>query len=187
MVSEVTFRGFRRALSCRLLLLAALLVGMPGSSQRAYGANPIKDKALQKECQRFTKQLTQEGWTVWGSTASLKAAANAYFQQLEQAAGEASPLEARAEEASANAAVRRAMNNAVVQYALLQESHIEGTTQTRIVTEGGGEDATSSNTFDASYRSSTAQRVKALKPALSLVRKLPNGRCEALLLYIIPN
>ena len=163
--------------------LLLLIVCFLSTTLSAYAGEPKLSKSTKREYQKTLKQMTEEGWTVWGKSLSLDKALMAHFIALERQGLEATTFESRGKAASANAAYRKASHNASVQMALLKGGSVEGGAETHI-TNKSGEVATSQTDFEASYRSSTAQNVNSLKPTISLCRE-QDGSTEILLLYVV--
>ena len=150
----------------------------------AHAGQPQLSKTTKREYQKVLKQLAQEGWSVWGKSQSLDKALMNHFLSIEQQGITSTTFESRGKAASANAAYRKAMHNAAVQYAQQKGSRVQGSAETHISSKTTGEETASQTDINASYHSSTDQNVDALKPSLSLTRE-SNGEEEILLLFVV--
>ena len=154
------------------------------SSPTAFAGDPPMSKPAKRNYQKTLRQLTQEGWAVWGKGQGLDKALKAHYLKLDNMGIEATTFESRGKAASANAAYRKAMHNASVQMAQLKGSHVEGGADIHITNTANGDEASSQTGIDASYRSTTQQNVNTLTPSVSLCRE-HDGDTEILLLFII--
>jgi hypothetical protein len=138
---------------------------------------------LRKECKKAVKQLKKDGWNVNGVSQSLESVMEAHYKTYEEAGRDAFVIEGNAQGKTVSVAVSRAMNNAARQYASMRESDIEGETSIEIANEVGDE-ATTHTKMDASYASSTRQKVRNFSPTVTLYRQM-NGVYEAKVLYVV--
>lgn len=166
----------------KLLFIACLLVSGAVKTNAADGDK--LSKGSQKECKKAVKRLKSENWTVSGGTKSIDQVMTEHFLALEQAGAGAFVIEGNGKARSANRAMNKAMTNAKSQYATMKESTVEGRTEVKVSNENSEEAATHA-TLDASYVSSTKQKVKEFTPTVMLYRQLSDDLFEARALYIV--
>lgn len=143
-------------------------------------------KSLKKECKKAVKLLKRDGWMVHGISKSIEETMTAHFLQLEKAGVTSMVIEGNGKGTSVNMAVSRAMNNASSQLATMKGSTVEGQTDMNISNEASSE-ATTHTTLNASYSSTTRQKLKNFKPTAVFYRKTDGNSYEARALYIVEN
>lgn len=135
-----------------------------------------EDIPTSKECRKICKQLEKEGWTVYGAGSSLEESLTKYYQRQE--AGHLYSIIGTGEAKNINVAIRKATNNASIQYASMKGVQVEGTEVSKIQTSTSEDTDSGSETFTSSYVSSVNQNVKSLKPYVILQRQLSNKKIE---------
>ena len=169
-------RCYFKAVLCLLLFCLPCLHVSAGGGDRL-------SSSFRKECKKSVKQLKKEGWTVNGVSQSLDNAMEAHYAVYEKAGKDAFVIEGHAQGKSLSVAVSKAMNDAARQYASMQESEIEGRTLIEMTNETSDEASTNTK-MNASYVSSTRQKVKAFTPTVTLYRQ-QNGNYEVKALYVV--
>ena len=167
---------------CYKFALCLLLFGLACLHVSATGGDRL-GSAYRKECKKAVKQLKKEGWSVNGVSQSLDNAMEAHYAVYEKVGKDGFVIEGHAQGKSLSVAVSKAMNDATRQYASMQESEIEGRTMIEMTNELSDEASTNTK-MDASYVSSTRQRVKAFTPTVTLYRQ-QNGNYEVKILYVV--
>ena len=135
-----------------------------------------EDIPTPKECKKICKQLEKEGWTVHGAGYSLEESLTKYYQRQE--ADHLYSIIGTGEAKNINVAIRKATNNASIQYASLKGVQVEGTEVSKIQTSTSEDADNGSETFSSSFVSSVNQNVKSLKPYIILKRQLTNKKIE---------
>ena len=136
------------------------------------------DKAYKKECKAVCSQLKKDGWKVYGSSQPLETAMSDYNRR--QDTENLLPIIGCGSAESINIALRKATNHAIVQYANMKGSHIQGRSTTEMHNTGGGVESSVSGSV-----TSVSQSVKALKQSFTLTRELPNKTIEARIYYLV--
>lgn len=170
----------KKLLNIRLTLIAILVFG----SISACLAEK-KDKNLQKECKKMSKQLKAEGWTVHGKAISIEEAMLQYYKELENADADAQTLISRAEAKNINQAMTKAQHHLKAQYASMLESKVSGEANIQVKNEASDSVVKSDVTFDSTYESSVNKKINAIKPNLILTRKKDNGNVEIQMYMIV--
>ena len=143
------------------------------------------DKQYRKESKKAAEQLNKEGWNVFGNAKSVKDAMDAHYKALAEGKGTLTTIEGHGIAKDINVAVRKSQYNATALYASMQESKVEGTTNTK-VSNKSGEDGTSSDVeMSAQFQSSTDQTVKSLKPSVVFYRVMGDGKYEVRAFFIV--
>lgn len=166
-------------------LTAILLIMLWLVPLTSLAEDPLRNKALRKEYQQSLKRFMDEGWTAWEQTRSLEDVVRRYYFLRGKAGPFADLLETCAIGRTSNEAMRHATHKAATQYVRLQNSRIEGTSQSITKNEVTADTVASTLSFDSSFRLQSAESVSLPRPALALSRPTPEGKIEVLLLYII--
>ena len=144
----------------------------------------LTDKALKKECKTHTKQLKKEGWTVFGSAKPLEAALTAHYERRELMAEDDILIIGRGTAFNENQARARAHTDAATQYATMCSVGVTGNGTASIENTHEGEDVKTTEVFTSTTQMQTEQNVRGLQPALTLTRKLDDGKSEMMIYYI---
>ena len=143
---------------------------------------PVLDKALEKECRQFTRQLQKEGWHVWDLSEPLVTAVKKYFEKIGSSDEEMLSVVGYGESKHPVTAQKKAVINAKAQHAAskgsLVSSHFSSTEQ---VDSTG----TDSQVQVLSIQSSSSSKVKLPQPSLSIYRTRDDGITEVRLYYLI--
>lgn len=161
-----------------MIVLTATLSGITATKASA------QDKSIQKESKKAANQMNKEGWNVFGNVKSIKEAMDAHYKKLAEGHGTLMSLEGHGTAKDLNVAVRRSQHNAAAQYASMQESNVEGTTETKTNSKSDGENASSDIEVSSQFQSSTDQTVKSLTPSAIFYRVKDDGRYEVRAFYI---
>jgi predicted ribosome quality control (RQC) complex YloA/Tae2 family protein len=144
-----------------------------------------QDKAIKKESKKAAAQLEKEGWQIFGNVKSIKEGMDAHYRALGEGNGSIISIEGYGIAKDLNLAVRKSQHNAASQYATMQESKVEGTTDTKMESKSDGENASSNIEVDAHFQSTTDQTVKALKPSVIFYRVMSDGKYEVRGFYLV--
>lgn len=175
-------------------ILLSLLYSLPLSSHSRsamfFEANSKcivdkKDKEIQKECNKTTKRLKAEGWSVYGNTKSLEDALHIYYEEIEKAGTDVQTLISSAEAKNTNQALTKAQHHLKAQYASMMESKINGETNIQMENETYDFTTKSKIEFDSTYESNINYKLKNLKPNLIITRIKPNGDVEIQMFLIV--
>ena len=139
------------------------------------------DNAYKKECKKVCSQLKKDGWKMYGSSQLLETAMNDYNRR--QDTEKLVPIIGCGSAESINFALRKATNHAIVQYATLKGSHLQGLSTTVMHNNGVGASGTES--YGSVSVTSVSQSVKALKQSFTLTRQLHNNTIEARIYYLV--
>lgn len=139
------------------------------------------DKAYKKECKQVCSQLKKDGWKVYDSSQSLETVMSDFNRR--QDTEKLLPIIGCGSAESINIAIRKATSHAIVQYANMKGSHIQGRTTTMMHNKGGGTNDTES--LGSGTVTSVSQSVKALKQSFTLTRQLHNNTIEARIYYLV--
>jgi hypothetical protein len=110
---------------------------------------------------------------------------DAHYRALGEGNGSIISIEGHGIAKDLNLAVRKSQHNAASQYATMQESKVEGTTDTKVESKSDGENASSGIEVDAHFQSTTDQTVKALKPSVIFYRVMDDGKYEVRGFYLV--
>ena len=143
---------------------------------------PVLDKALEKECRQFTRQLQKEGWHVWDLSEPLVTAVRNYFGIIGSSDEDMLSVVGYGESKHPATAHKKAVMNAKTQHAsskgTIVNSHFAGTEQTDM----SGSD---SQTQVLGMQSSTIGKIKLPDPSLSIFRTRDDGITEVRIYYLI--
>lgn len=159
-----------------LIVLTCLNISNAGAEE--------SNKSVQKECKKMAKQLSKEGWSVFGKALSIEKVLYNYYTELERGNGSLMSIEGIAKAPNINLAIRKSQNRAAMQYASMKETKVEGTTRTQI-SSISDEEASSKVVFDAAYQSSTEQVVQSMIPNIVFYRTLDDGTVEVRSLFLV--
>jgi hypothetical protein len=143
------------------------------------------DKQYRKESKKAAEQLNKEGWHVFGNAKSVKEAMDAHYKTLAEGEGTLTTIEGHGIAKDINVAVRKSQYNASALYASMQESKVEGTTNTKVSNKSGESSTSSDVEVSAQFQSSTDQTVKSLKPSVVFYRMMEDGKYEVKAFFIV--
>lgn len=129
-----------------------------------------------KECKKICQKLEKEGWSVYGSPEKLEVAMTHLYER--QKAEKSICFIGSSEAKSINTALRKATNNATIQYASMKGSEVDSHTILELKNSTKSDEIVSSETLSSSSASSVKQNIKALKPIVKLKRQLDNNIIE---------
>ena len=136
------------------------------------------DKAYKKECKQVCNQLKKDGWKVYGSSQPLETFMDDYNRRQDKE--DLVSIIGCGSAESINIAIRKATNHAIVQYANMKGSHIQGRVTTEMHNQGGGGESIGSGSV-----TSISQAVKSLGQSFTLTRQLHNNTIEARIYYLV--
>lgn len=142
------------------------------------------DKLLKKESKKAAEKMEKEGWSVFGKKKSLKDAMGHHYKALAKGKGTLTTIEGHGIAKDVNLAIRKSQYNAAMHYATMQETRVEGTTNTTI-SNSSDEDGNSHIEMESNFRSSTDQTVKSLTPSVIFYRTMKDGKTEVRSLFIV--
>lgn len=131
-----------------------------------------------KECKKICKKLEKEGWTAYGSHEDLEVALAHFYER--QKAENLICLIGSGEARTINTALRKAINNATIQYASMKGSNVEGHSILEMENSTTADESAGSESFSSSTVTSVKQQIKTLKPIVKLKRQLDDKRIEVL-------
>ena len=144
-----------------------------------------QDKSVQKESKKTAARLEKEGWKVFGNVKSIREGMAAHYKALYDGIGEQTSIEGHGTAKELNMAVRKSQNNAAAQYAAMQESKVEGETDTQVSSLSDDETSTSQVELTSHFRSSTDQLVKSMKPSVVIYRMTNDGNYEVRSFFVV--
>jgi len=141
------------------------------------GTAQVKN-GFDKECKKVCRQLQKDGWSVYGSTQSMDAVLLAYYKLQQEKGDRCRPLTGMGSGTTVAIALRRAVNNANVQYASMQGSQVNSRLEVTGAQEVTSDTAAYSESLRSSSVSSVSQHVRSLSPNFTLVRQRSDGVVE---------
>ena len=126
-----------------------------------------------KVARKMARKMKSEGWNPIGGL-PIDAVLQKHYDLLAAEGSSAVSLEGYAEARQLNAAIRMAQNNAIIQYAQMMGTQIDGRTLTEISSISTNE-TKSATKYDATFISKVQQMVKAVKPTMAFYHQKNDG------------
>ncbi len=155
------------------------------SNSTSFAAKQTGDGALKKECKRVVKQLSKDGWHVFGGKETLPAALESHYQQLGDSQGTMMTIIGRGTGPSLEAAKRRAETDATKQYATMNSTTVSSVTSIDIDNSTVNGQATTQQQVHHGFRTSTQQLVSGLQSTVYLSRDIEGDDVEVMAYYLV--
>jgi hypothetical protein len=167
----------------RVLATCLLLIGLTGFVT-CHADDRQQYKAFLKECKKQAKQLTKEGWTVWGASQTIEDAMKMHLEAMQGNGGNTIEIKGHGLAMTENVALTKAKNNANVQYAQIKGTDVESIEKRKVASETGSETSTTEH-YEATSNLKSKHLVRKMIPTVTLMRTLANGTYEALVYYVV--
>jgi Skp family chaperone for outer membrane proteins len=159
-----------------VMLLSVIPIGVFASSPLYQG------KEFAKETKKLSKKLKEEKWQVYDSNQPLDVAIKNYYLKLEK--GNLQSLTVEAVGNNEHVALQKAQHRANAQYAAQQETYVSRDVNITVSNEVVDEFKSSSE-FDQTVQTKVDQKIRSLRPEVTLIRKTSNAKVEVKMLFLI--
>jgi len=162
-----------------------LMAPVTGSCATYSTAAAQKDEPTQvsKTARKMGKHLEKQGWQPMGGL-PIAEALQQHYDLLAAEGRNAVNVEGHGEAKSLNAAIRMAQSNATIQYAQMMGTQVDGRALIDIMNQQGGDNASSTTKYDATYVTRVRQLVKDLRPSVSFYYQRKDGTYEVRGFYV---
>ena len=172
-----------------VILMAALFV-LPMTGVSTIEAQSVYAKQLEKmrkkEFKLKMKELSQEGWKVYGMSKPIETALLEHYEELFQKGDAVYELVGIAYNfKSPNAGKVTARNSAAAAYAESAKSYMEGRLVSEVGTDAINEDREFDNLYGAYQRLVASEINGQLKESFTVIRDLGNGKKEMQVFFIV--
>lgn len=173
-MSALTIKQLKTILG--VMLLSVISIGVFASSPLYQG------KEFAKETKKLSKKLKEEKWQVYDSNQPLDVAIKNYYLKLEK--GNLQSLTVEAVGNNEHVALQKAQHRANAQYAAQQETYVSRDVNITVSNEVVDE-VKSSSEFDQTVQTKVDQKIRSLRPEVTLIRKTSNAKVEVKMLFLI--
>ena len=144
-----------------------------------------QSKMVKKQVKAKMKELTKDGFKVFGTAQTLEAVLTKHYMKLEENDGKIFEISAYAEAKSYNLASTAAQGSAAQKYASICNTQLKA----RMLGDMGlenSENSTEFNKFYAAYEAKIEQEIRGeLRPSVSVKKDLPDGRIHVEAYYLV--